>query len=58
MKRRRLLQEFGSVGRRDAGEEAIAKGPGFNRERAEAVGVPRRHGSPGVSGRGAFLRDW
>jgi excinuclease ABC subunit C len=38
VKRRRLLQEFGSVqGVRDAGEEAIAKLPGFNAERAKRL---------------------
>jgi excinuclease ABC subunit C len=38
VKRRRLLQEFGSVqGVRDAGEEAIAKLPGFNAERAKKL---------------------
>jgi excinuclease ABC subunit C len=38
VKRRRLLQEFGSVqGVRDAGEEAIAKLPGFNAERARKL---------------------
>ncbi len=38
VKRRRLLQEFGSVqGVRDAGEEAIAKLPGFNVERAKKL---------------------
>ena len=38
VKRRRLLQEFGSVqGVRDAGEEAIAKVPGFNAERARKL---------------------
>jgi excinuclease ABC subunit C len=38
VKRRRLLQEFGSVqGVRDAGEEAIAKLPGFNPERARKL---------------------
>jgi excinuclease ABC subunit C len=38
VKRRLLLQEFGSVqGVRDAGEEAIAKLPGFNSERARKL---------------------
>jgi len=38
VKRRRLLQEFGSVqGVRDAGEEAIAKLPGFNADRARKL---------------------
>jgi len=38
VKRRRLLQEFGSVqGVREAGEEAIAKLPGFNTERARKL---------------------
>jgi excinuclease ABC subunit C len=38
VKRRRLLQEFGSVqGVRDAGEDAIAKLPGFNPERARKL---------------------
>jgi excinuclease ABC subunit C len=38
VKRRRLLQEFGSIqGVRDAGEEAIAKVPGFNAERARKL---------------------
>ncbi len=38
VKRRQLLQEFGSVqGVRDAGEEAIAKLPGFNAERAKKL---------------------
>lgn len=38
VKRRRLLQEFGSVqGVREAGEEAIAKLPGFNAERARKL---------------------
>ncbi len=38
VKRRRLLREFGSVqGVRDAGEEAIAKLPGFNAERARKL---------------------
>jgi len=38
VKRRRLIQEFGSVqGVRDAGEEAIAKVPGFNAERARKL---------------------
>jgi excinuclease ABC subunit C len=38
VKRRRLLQEFGSVqGVRDAGEEAIARVPGFNAERARKL---------------------
>jgi excinuclease ABC subunit C len=38
VKRRRLLQEFGSVqGVREAGEEAIAKLPGFNVERARKL---------------------
>lgn len=38
VKRRRLLQEFGSIqGVRDAGEEAIAKLPGFNAERAKRL---------------------
>jgi excinuclease ABC subunit C len=38
VKRRRLLQEFGSVqGVREAGEEAIARLPGFNAERARKL---------------------
>jgi len=38
VKRRQLLQQFGSVqGVRDAGEEAIAKLPGFNAERARKL---------------------
>ena len=38
VKRRRLIQEFGSVqGVRDAGEEAIAKVPGFNAEQARKL---------------------
>jgi excinuclease ABC subunit C len=38
VKRRRLLQEFGSVqGVREAGEEAIARLPGFNTERARKL---------------------
>ena len=38
IKRRRLIQEFGSVqGVRDAGEEAIAKVPGFNVEQARKL---------------------
>jgi excinuclease ABC subunit C len=38
VKRRQLLQEFGSVqGVREAGEEAIAKLPGFNVERARKL---------------------
>ena len=38
VKRRRLLQEFGSVqGVREAGEAAIAKLPGFNAERARKL---------------------
>ncbi len=38
VKRRQLLREFGSVqGVRDAGEEAIAKLPGFNVERARKL---------------------
>ena len=38
VKRRRLIQEFGSVqGVRDAGEEAIAKVPGFNTEQARKL---------------------
>jgi excinuclease ABC subunit C len=38
VKRRQLLHEFGSVqGVRDAGEEAIAKLPGFNAERARRL---------------------
>jgi excinuclease ABC subunit C len=38
VKRRRLLQEFGSVqGVRDAGEDAIARVPGFNAERARKL---------------------
>jgi excinuclease ABC subunit C len=38
VKRRRLLQEFGSVqGVRDAGEEAIARLPGFNADRAKRL---------------------
>jgi excinuclease ABC subunit C len=38
VKRRRLLQEFGSIqGVREAGEEAIAKLPGFNAERAKRL---------------------
>ncbi|MGK2961750.1 MAG: excinuclease ABC subunit UvrC, partial [Gemmatimonadaceae bacterium] len=38
VKRRRLIQEFGSVqGVRDAGEEAIARVPGFNAEQARKL---------------------
>jgi excinuclease ABC subunit C len=38
VKRRRLIQEFGSVqGVRDAGEEAIANVPGFNAEQAKKL---------------------
>ena len=38
VKRRRLIQEFGSVqGVRDAGQEAIAKVPGFNAEQARKL---------------------
>ena len=38
VKRRQLLQEFGSVqGVRDAGEEAIARLPGFNADRARRL---------------------
>jgi excinuclease ABC subunit C len=38
VKRRRLLREFGSVqGVREAGEEAIARLPGFNAERARKL---------------------
>jgi excinuclease ABC subunit C len=38
VKRRQLLQQFGSVqGVREAGEEAIAKLPGFNAERAKKL---------------------
>ena len=38
VKRRRLIQEFGSVqGVRDAGAEAIAKVPGFNAEQARKL---------------------
>jgi len=38
VKRRQLLKEFGSVqGVRDAGEEAIARLPGFNSERARKL---------------------
>ncbi len=38
VKRRRLIQEFGSVqGVRDAGEEAISKVPGFNAEQARKL---------------------
>jgi excinuclease ABC subunit C len=38
VKRRQLLKEFGSVqGVRDAGEEAIARLPGFNSERAREL---------------------
>jgi excinuclease ABC subunit C len=38
VKRRQLLKEFGSVqGVREAGEEAIAKLPGFNAERAKKL---------------------
>ena len=38
VKRRRLIQEFGSVqGVREAGEEAIAKVAGFNVERARKL---------------------
>jgi excinuclease ABC subunit C len=38
VKRRRLLQEFGSIqGVRDATEEAIAKVPGFNAEQAKKL---------------------
>jgi excinuclease ABC subunit C len=38
VKRRRLIQEFGSVqGVRDAGEDAIAKVPGFNAQQARKL---------------------
>jgi excinuclease ABC subunit C len=38
VKRRRLIQEFGSVqGVRDAGEEAISKVPGFNIDSARKL---------------------
>ncbi len=38
IKRRRLLQQFGSIqGVRDAGEEAISRLPGFNPERARKL---------------------
>ncbi|HVS59121.1 MAG TPA: helix-hairpin-helix domain-containing protein, partial [Gemmatimonadaceae bacterium] len=38
VKRRQLLKEFGSVqGVREAGEEAIARLPGFNAERARKL---------------------
>jgi len=38
VKRRRLIQEFGSVqGVRDAGAEAIAKVPGFNVQQARKL---------------------
>ena len=38
VKRRRLLQEFGSIqGVREAGEEAIAKVPGFNAKQAKQL---------------------
>jgi excinuclease ABC subunit C len=38
VKRRCLIQEFGSVqGVRDAGEEAIAKVPGFNADQARKL---------------------
>ena len=38
VKRRRLLQEFGSIqGVRDANEEAIAKVPGFNAAQARRL---------------------
>jgi excinuclease ABC subunit C len=38
VKRRRLIQEFGSIqGVREAGEEAIAKVPGFNAEQARKL---------------------
>jgi excinuclease ABC subunit C len=38
VKRRRLIQEFGSVqGVKDAGEEAIAKVPGFNADQARKL---------------------
>ena len=44
VKRRRLLQEFGSVqGVRDAGEEAISKVPGFNTERARSCEIAARY---------------
>jgi len=38
VKRRRLLQEFGSIqGVREAGEEAISKVPGFNLDQAKKL---------------------
>ena len=38
VKRRRLLQEFGSIqGVREASEEAISKVPGFNAEQARRL---------------------
>ena len=47
VKRRQLLQTFGSVqGIRDAGVDAIAKIPGFNRARAERLLEALAHTSP------------
>ena len=47
VKRRLLLREFGSVqGVRDAGEEAIAKLPGFNPERARKLLATLAENSP------------
>jgi excinuclease ABC subunit C len=47
VKRRRLIQEFGSVqGVRDAGEEAISKVPGFNLEQARKLLETLAHNAP------------
>ncbi|MBA3645350.1 MAG: excinuclease ABC subunit C [Gemmatimonadaceae bacterium] len=47
VKRRMLLREFGSVqGVRDAGEEAIAKLPGFNSDRARKLLATLAENSP------------
>ena len=47
VKRRLLLREFGSVqGVRDAGEEAIAKLPGFNADRAKKLLATLAENSP------------
>ena len=51
VKRRQLLQTFGSVqGIRDAGVDAIAKVPGFNRERAERLLAALAQTSPATPG--------
>jgi excinuclease ABC subunit C len=47
VKRRRLIQEFGSVqGVREAGEEAISKVPGFNLEQARKLLETLAHNAP------------